>query len=144
MMKQLEIENLHQKMIFYETFKHKFDVKKMETERLLHRVEELSHINGTLEDKIQKQNNKNFRLQRDIDDLKDKIKLLRNNIGGGNDLEELDESRDFKNPDQVKIDVKGISRLNSKKVSPLELSLEEQKSVLSNDRNESLSHELYE
>jgi hypothetical protein len=41
-MKQLEIENLLQKMVFYETFKHKFDVKKMESERLLSRVEELS------------------------------------------------------------------------------------------------------
>lgn len=29
-------------MVFYETFKHKFDVKKMESERLLGRVEELS------------------------------------------------------------------------------------------------------
>jgi hypothetical protein len=38
----MEIENLHQKMLFYETFKHKFDVKKTETERLLTRVEELS------------------------------------------------------------------------------------------------------
>lgn len=41
-LKQLEIENLNSKMVFYETFKHKFDVKKMESERLLSRVEELS------------------------------------------------------------------------------------------------------
>lgn len=41
-MKQLEIESLQQKMVFFETFKHKFDVKKMESERLLTRVEELS------------------------------------------------------------------------------------------------------
>ncbi len=49
-------------MVFYETFKHKFDVKKLETERLLTRVEELSQINGSLEDQIVKQKNKNFRL----------------------------------------------------------------------------------
>lgn len=49
-MKQLEIENLQSKMVFYETFKHKFDVKKMESERLLNRLEELSQVNGGLED----------------------------------------------------------------------------------------------
>lgn len=53
-MKQMEIENLRGKMIFYETFKHKFDAKKMETERLLGRVEELSLMNGSLEEQIQK------------------------------------------------------------------------------------------
>ena len=37
-------------MVFYETFKHKFDVKKMESEMLLHRVEELSQLNGGLEE----------------------------------------------------------------------------------------------
>ena len=41
-MKQMEIENLHEKMVFYETFQHKFEIKKMEAERLLSRVEELS------------------------------------------------------------------------------------------------------
>ena len=51
-MKQLEIENLQSKMVFYETFKHKFDVKKMESERLLGRVEELSQVNGGLEDQV--------------------------------------------------------------------------------------------
>jgi len=51
-LKQIEIENLHEKMIFYETFKHKFNIKKNETDRLLSRVEELSQINGGLEDHI--------------------------------------------------------------------------------------------
>ena len=41
-------------MIFYEAFKHKFDVKKMESERLLTRVEELSQINGSLDEKFSK------------------------------------------------------------------------------------------
>ena len=48
----MEIENLRGKMIFYETFKHKFDAKNMETERLLGRVEELSSMNGSLEEQI--------------------------------------------------------------------------------------------
>jgi hypothetical protein len=39
-------------MVFYETFKHKFDVKKMESERLLSRVEELSQLNGSLEEQV--------------------------------------------------------------------------------------------
>ena len=39
-------------MVFYETFRHKFESKKLETDRLLHRVEELSHVNGSLEDQI--------------------------------------------------------------------------------------------
>lgn len=46
----MEIESLQQKMVFYETFKHKFDVKKMESEKLLTRLEELSQMNGGLED----------------------------------------------------------------------------------------------
>jgi hypothetical protein len=41
-------------MVFYETFKHKFDVKKMESSRLLSRLEELSQVNGGLEDQIGK------------------------------------------------------------------------------------------
>jgi hypothetical protein len=41
-------------MVFYETFKHKFDIKKLESEKLLTRVEELSQINGSLEDHISK------------------------------------------------------------------------------------------
>lgn len=35
-------------MVLYETFKHKFEVKKKETDRLLTRVEELSQLNGKL------------------------------------------------------------------------------------------------
>lgn len=72
-MKQMEIENLRSKMIFYETFKHKFDAKKMETERLLGRVEELSLMNGSLEDQIHKQKAKNYKLQKRLDDLKEKV-----------------------------------------------------------------------
>lgn len=41
-------------MVFYETFKHKFDVKKIESERLLGRLEELNQVNGNLEDQINK------------------------------------------------------------------------------------------
>jgi predicted nuclease with TOPRIM domain len=69
-------------MVFYETFKHKFDVKKVETERLLTRVEELSQLNGGLEDQIERQKGKSGRLQHDIDDLKDKIMLLKNSNSG--------------------------------------------------------------
>jgi hypothetical protein len=46
----MEIENLQTKMVFYETFKHKFDVKKMESERLLNRLEELNQVNGGMEE----------------------------------------------------------------------------------------------
>ena len=42
-------------MVFYETFKHKFDVKKMEGERLLTRLEELSQVNGGLEEELGQQ-----------------------------------------------------------------------------------------
>lgn len=113
-LKQLEIENLHSKMVFYETFKHKFDVKKLETERLLTRVEELSQINGSLEDQIVKQKNKNFRLQRDIDDLKEKIRMLKSNDSVSiNELASFNEAKDLKSLDDVKIYVNGL-QLGSK------------------------------
>jgi hypothetical protein len=35
-------------MVLYETFKHKFDTKTKESERLLNRVEELSILNADL------------------------------------------------------------------------------------------------
>jgi predicted nuclease with TOPRIM domain len=70
----MEIETLKSKMIFYETFKHKFDVKSMETERLLSRVEELSQVNGGLEDSINKQKAKNYKLMKRIEDLREKLK----------------------------------------------------------------------
>jgi len=40
--KQAEVDSLQRKMVFYETFKHKFDTKKRESEKLLQRVEALS------------------------------------------------------------------------------------------------------
>ncbi len=46
--KQQEVEKLSKKLVMFETFKHKYDVKVRETERLLHRVEELSKVNGDL------------------------------------------------------------------------------------------------
>lgn len=49
-LKQNEIEALQKKMVLFETFKHKYDVKVKESEMLLSRVEELSHINGDLEE----------------------------------------------------------------------------------------------
>jgi hypothetical protein len=35
-------------MVLFETFKHKYDVKRREADTLLHRVEELSQLNGDL------------------------------------------------------------------------------------------------
>lgn len=61
-------------MVFYETFKHKFDVKKMESEKLLGRVEELSQVNGGLEESIGKQKNKNYKLHLKVEDLREKLK----------------------------------------------------------------------
>jgi septal ring factor EnvC (AmiA/AmiB activator) len=78
-------------MVFYETFKHKFEVKKMESSKLLTRLEELSQVNGGLEDQIGKQKQKNYKLQREIEDLREKIKMLKSsNVGdslAGYDLE---------------------------------------------------------
>jgi peptidoglycan hydrolase CwlO-like protein len=76
-------------MIFYETFKHKFDVKKLESQRLLNRVEELSQVNGGLEDQINKQKQKNYKLQKKIEDLKERINDLKN-MGTNNDLLEVE------------------------------------------------------
>lgn len=61
-------------MVLYETFKHKFDMKKMETKELLERVEELSMVNGGLEEHIRKYESKNEKLRRKIDDLKINMK----------------------------------------------------------------------
>lgn len=41
-------------MVFYETFKHKYDVKIKENNMLLQRVEELSTLNGETLDKLLK------------------------------------------------------------------------------------------
>lgn len=67
-------------MIYYETLKHKFDVKKVESETLLTKVEELSQLNGGLEDQIFKQKSKNGKLKKRIDDLKENMEHCKNKI----------------------------------------------------------------
>lgn len=62
-------------MMLFETFKHKYDVKIKESEMLLHRVEELSQLNGDLQDQIEKTKQKTYKLTKEIDDLKDKMKI---------------------------------------------------------------------
>ena len=57
-------------MILYETFKHKYDMKKLETEELLEKVQEISMVNGGLEEHIRKHDIKNQKLKKRIDDLK--------------------------------------------------------------------------
>jgi hypothetical protein len=76
-LKQNEIEQLQKKMVLFETFKHKYDVKIKESEMLLHRVEELSQLNGDLQDQIDKKKSKTYKLAKEIDDLKDKLKIKR-------------------------------------------------------------------
>lgn len=66
-------------MVFYETFKHKFDVKKLESERLLTRVEELSQINGSLDDMIKKQKYRNTKLEKNLNILREKLDQLKSN-----------------------------------------------------------------
>lgn len=61
-------------MVLYETFKHKFDMKNLETEELLERVEELSMVNGGLEDYIRKYEMKNIKLRDRIEDLRINMK----------------------------------------------------------------------
>ena len=49
-------------------------------------------------------------MARDIEDLKDKIKLLKNNQSY-NDLESLEEDyKEFKQPEQVEIKILGIEK----------------------------------
>lgn len=67
-------------MVLFETFKHKYDVKVKESEMLLHRVEELSQLNGDLQDKIEKKIQKTYKLAKDLDDLKDKMKMKRDEL----------------------------------------------------------------
>lgn len=97
-------------MIFYETFKHKFDAKKMETERLLGRVEELSLMNGSLEDQIHKQKAKNYKLQKRLDDLKEKVAQIQS----CQDLSDLESQDNFaslqKSQQDVKVKIKGHYR----------------------------------
>jgi hypothetical protein len=62
-------------MVLFETFKHKYDVKVKESEMLLHRVEELSLMNGDLADLIEKKKQKTYKLSKELDDLKEKLKL---------------------------------------------------------------------
>lgn len=68
-------------MLLYETFKHKFDVKQMENDLLLTRVEELSQMTGSLEDTIMAHKNRNMRLERDLEDLREKLRLLKSSSG---------------------------------------------------------------
>lgn len=68
-------------MLLYETFKHKFDVKQMENDLLLTRVEELSLMTGSLEDTIMAHKNRNMRLERDLEDLREKLRLLKSSSG---------------------------------------------------------------
>ena len=47
-LKKSKIEEMNSKMVYYETFKHKFDTKTKESQMLLQGVEELSYLNGDL------------------------------------------------------------------------------------------------
>ena len=53
----------------------------MENDLLLTRVEELSQMTGSLDDTINAQKNRNMRLERDLDDLKEKLKQLKSSTG---------------------------------------------------------------
>ena len=64
-------------MVLFETFKHKYDVKVKESEMLLHRVEELSQLNGDLADQIEKKKQKTYKLAKEMDDLREKMKIKR-------------------------------------------------------------------
>ncbi|CDW81842.1 UNKNOWN [Stylonychia lemnae] len=94
-MKQMEVEAMQQKMILFETFKHKFEVKKKEADRLLTRVEELSQMKGNLEEQINKSKDKTYKLNKKIEDLNDKVKSLQTGNAHQNDL------RDFEHIDHA-------------------------------------------
>ena len=103
-LKQNEIEALSKKMVLFETFKHKYDVKVKESEMLLHRVEELSQMNGDLAEQIEKKKSKTYKLAKEIDDLKEKMKIKR------------DDEKKFQVPtlDLKKIVVRGHQREESR------------------------------
>mmetsp|Transcript_17824 Transcript_17824/g.17055 ORF Transcript_17824/g.17055 Transcript_17824/m.17055 type:complete len:216 (+) Transcript_17824:360-1007(+) len=76
-MKDLEIGKLTQKMVMFETIKHKNEVKNKEVERLLQRVEELSLINGDLQYKMVSRDSRYLQLESELQDLKEKQSFLK-------------------------------------------------------------------
>lgn len=48
------IDQMDRKMINFETFKHKYDIKSKEVRLLMERVDILSSTNGELQEKIEK------------------------------------------------------------------------------------------
>jgi chromosome segregation ATPase len=120
--KELEIEHLHTKLVQFETFRHKFEVKKKEADMLLSRVEELSQLNGSLADQIVKKQTKNQKLTSQVEEMKVQVKLLKNDHSNGNSL---DNSLFYEGQDQVYnkvIDIEHLSptRNYAKKVIEME------------------------
>ncbi len=122
----------------------------MESSKLLTRLEELSQVNGGLEDQIGKQKQKNYKLQREIEDLREKIKMLKSsNVGdslAGYDLEShpMDMSY-FKNTQDVKLRLNGMHVRNDSKTSVVSVvsTNSEIQPTPDNKHEESLSHEIY-
>jgi hypothetical protein len=50
--KKSEVEDLKNKMVVFETIKHKYETKSMEANRLLKRMTELSHMNSDLQENV--------------------------------------------------------------------------------------------
>ena len=66
---------MDRKMVSFETFKHKYDIKNKEVKLLMSRVDDLSNMNGELQEKIEKKQEHTELLVHDIELLKDRLRI---------------------------------------------------------------------
>ncbi len=75
-------------MINFETLRFKFDMKQVEVDKLLNRVENLSHVNCDMQEKIMEKEMVTSKCQNELHALKTKLSILRRSLrskgsGGG-------------------------------------------------------------
>lgn len=75
--KNSEITELRNKMVVFETIKHKYETKSMEASRLLKRMTELSHMNSELQDNLSLSTKENIKLSSTNSELKAKVQSLK-------------------------------------------------------------------
>ena len=68
-----DIELLRQKMVMFEAFKYKFEIKEKEASFLLIWVEELSKLNGDLQYRILRKKQKNKKMEGKLSELNLKV-----------------------------------------------------------------------
>jgi len=74
--KNSEIHDLRNKMVVYETIKHKLETKSIEAVRLLKRLTELSHMNAELQENLSQVTKESIQISEINSELKAKVRSL--------------------------------------------------------------------